>query len=210
MDDIFLFDLGEEAFLTYQPKYILITHLHPDHAFFVREPKKDYTIDAPLFAPESFKGNLWVKALTQPKSFGSYEITPIPTHHSHKVNSQAYLIKKGKEKMLYTGDMIWINKEYHHLLENLDLVITEGSFIQKGGRIRRHEESKKIYGHTGIPNLLNFFKPYTRHLIFVHFGSWFYQNMPSARKKLITLGKEHGINVYVGHDGMTLDTKNLE
>ncbi len=82
---------------------------------------------------------------------------PIPTHHSHKANSQTYLIKKGKEKILYTGDMIWINKEYHHLLENLDLVITEGSFIQKWRRIRRHEESKKIYGHTSIPIFIKFF-----------------------------------------------------
>ncbi len=30
IDDFCFLDLGEERFLTYEPKNILITHLHPD------------------------------------------------------------------------------------------------------------------------------------------------------------------------------------
>ncbi len=72
---------------------------------------------------------------------------------------------------------------------------------------------KNLKRSTAIPAflyLLNFFKTHTIHLIFVHFGSWFYQNIPRTRKKLITLGKKQGINVHVWHNAMIMNTKNLE
>ena len=39
VDDVILFDLGEKRFLKEDPKYIFITHFHPDHAFFQKEKK---------------------------------------------------------------------------------------------------------------------------------------------------------------------------
>jgi glyoxylase-like metal-dependent hydrolase (beta-lactamase superfamily II) len=36
IDNTLLLDCGEPEFLDYKPQAILITHLHPDHAFFVR------------------------------------------------------------------------------------------------------------------------------------------------------------------------------
>ncbi|KTD15867.1 MBL fold metallo-hydrolase [Legionella israelensis] len=205
-----LFDCGESEFLQYHPDVIFITHLHPDHAYFVREPGKEADIKIPLYAPETFKGKVNVQVLDCKKEIDSFEIIPIPTHHSHKVKSQAYLIKKNKEKILYTGDMIWINREHHQLLTDLDLVITEASFIRKGGRISKHKESEKLYGHTGIPNLLKFFNPFTKHICLVHFGSWFYKDIEKSRKKLKEYSKAFNIHIHVGYDGMELNTQKLE
>ena len=48
IDDTILFDIGEEKYLEYHPEYIFITHLHPDHAYFVRHSQEfDFTVYAP-------------------------------------------------------------------------------------------------------------------------------------------------------------------
>lgn len=210
VDSKILIDIGEESFLEQNPKGILISHLHPDHAFFVRHPEELVKeIDVPIYAPESYKKNVQVKKLTSTKRICNYIIIPIPTHHSHKVASQAYLIKKDKEKILYTGDMVWIDKKYHHKLNNMNLIITEASYYREGGLILKDKDSGKLYGHTGIPNLVRLFSKFTKHLLFVHFGSWFYENTQKAKKDLKKLGDEYDVNIIIGYDGMKIDTRNL-
>jgi hypothetical protein len=97
--------------------------------------------------------------------------------------------------------MVWINKDYHPQLEGLDLVVTDGSFLRKGGMIRRDEEGH-IYGHQGIPNLIKLFEQFTDHIIFTHFGSWFYKDMAAARKKIRSLSKK---KVEAAYDGWEID-----
>lgn len=210
IDKNLLLDIGEKEFLKYHPKNIFITHLHPDHAFFIRDPKEEVEINIPIYAPESYKNTVEVKKLTSRKKIDDYHITPIPTHHSLKVKSQAYLIKKGDQKILYTGDIIWINKEHHHLLKNTNLIITEGSYIRKGGLVRKDKKTDKIYGHTGIPNLMRLFSQFSKHILFVHFGSWFYEDIKASRKKIEEISKENNITAHVGYDGMEIDLKEIE
>lgn len=53
IDDELLLDCGEKEFLQYQPRWILLTHLHPDHAYFVRKGKEEKLKSrAKIFAPE--------------------------------------------------------------------------------------------------------------------------------------------------------------
>lgn len=206
IDETILFDLGEKQFLEYQPKYIFITHLHPDHAVFVKE---HIDTEIPLYAPENFENiNIYVPA--GEITVDSYSIMPIPTHHSKRVKSTAYLLRKGSQKLLFTGDMIWINKEYHSLFQNVDLVITEGSLIRKGGRISKDKETGQLYGHAGIPDLVNLFKGFTKHILFVHFGSWFYQDMREARAKFKQLEQLEKVAIHVGYDGMQIDLDKLK
>jgi len=207
IDDKLMFDLGEKEYLKYKPKAIFITHLHPDHAFFVIKPE-EIKINIPIFAPEKLKNGPEIKIINKKTEAYGYTITPIPTHHSKLVNSVAYLIEKKPNKIFYTCDVIWINKEYHHLLQNLDLVITEGSFIRKGGMIRR-DKSGKIYGHAGIPNLIRLFSRFSKNILFMHFGSWFYKDAEIGKQKIEKLGEENTIKTIVGYDGMEIDLKDL-
>jgi ribonuclease BN (tRNA processing enzyme) len=206
IDDKLMFDLGEQEFLAFNPEYIFITHLHPDHAFFVHDLQADLHTKGIIYAPEQFK-NLPIHVLKQSINCGSYVITPIPTEHSIKVKSQAYLIENGSERILYTGDLFWINKKYHQCLKDLDLVITEASFVRKGGVIRRDKAGGRPFGHAGVPDLMHMFSPFARHMLFMHFGSWFYEmGAKRAGMLLKKLGKRYGLNIIVGYDGLLLST----
>ncbi len=202
IDDRIMLDCGDERFLACHPRYILITHLHPDHAFFVRAGH--FAIpDASVYAPDPFQ-NAPITRTTKPFMLEDYRITPIPTIHSIKVKSNAYLIEHKKKRILYTGDMIWIEKEYHHLLHDLDLVITEASYMRRGGLVRRDPKTGNIYGHTGVPNLIALFAQYTPSIVLTHFGAWFYKDMKEGRRKCMQLGREYEVEVIVGYDGLEL------
>jgi ribonuclease BN (tRNA processing enzyme) len=203
VDNKLLLDCGDKKFLKYNPRAILITHLHPDHAFFVRKVAKLPVSLPPIYAPEKYK-DMEIRVTKKPFTVLGYRITPIPTIHSLKVKSNAYLIYHKKKKILYTGDMIWIEKRYHKLLKNIDAVITEASFWRKGGMVRRKKDNGKIYGHTGVPNLINLFKKYTSTIIFMHFGAWFYQDMQKARRNFQKLAQENNIKIIVGYDGLEI------
>jgi ribonuclease BN (tRNA processing enzyme) len=237
IDGQILLDLGEKEYLDYRPKAVFITHLHPDHAFFIREPA---TIDVPVYAPETHK-NAKIEIPSGSISLDAYRITPFPTIHSKKFRSMGYVVEKlgkmrermegrtegetgrgtggrkedGTEvekddwKLVYTGDLIRINKKYHHLLENANLVITDGSHLRKGGRVFRDKETGQIYGHTGIPDLVNFFKAFTANILFLHFGSWFYEDVFESAKRIKELGKERGVQVIAAYDGLELNLSDL-
>ncbi|MFA5074775.1 MAG: MBL fold metallo-hydrolase [Candidatus Babeliales bacterium] len=208
IDNTIMIDVGEKEFLKYKPKAIFITHLHPDHAFFVKLKKDspDFKLlkDLDLYAPEK-KYFDFINIESKTKIIENYKITPIKTEHSLKVKSQGYLIEKNNQKIFYTGDLFWIKKENQKKLKKVSLVITEASFIQKNGCIRRHNGSQP-FGHTGIPNLINFFKPYTNNILFMHFGSWFYNyGAKKARIKLKNMSKQNNINILVGYDGLEIN-----
>jgi len=209
IDDVLLLDLGEKSYLDRNPKWILISHFHPDHAYFIRKGHEEIpTTRAKLFAPEKPAHQeiaTKIHVLDEKKKIGPYEITPIPTHHSKHVKSQAYLVTTSSSSLLYTSDMVWIDKQYHSLFRAVDMIITEASFLRKGGMVNRDTSTGSIYGHNGIPNLLHLFKDSTKKILFVHFGSWFYKNTAQARKKIQVLGKESGIKALIGYDGMTLE-----
>src|SRR5206468_122952 len=100
---------------------------------------------------------------------------------------------KGKCSFLYTSDLVWIDKKYHPLIKKVNLVITEASFVRKGGMINKDTITGQIFGHNGVPNLISLLKPFSKTMLFMHFGAWFYKNTKEAKKKLIMLGKEQNV-----------------
>ena len=201
-----LFDLGEREFLLAEPRRVFITHLHPDHAFFVRTPAP---LVVPVYAPETRPGVPELKLFPSKMSYRGYSIRAIPSHHSLKVKSVAYLVEKAGRRLLYTGDLFWINKEHHSLFGQLDLVVTEASFLRRGGMIRRGRTSGLAYGHAGVPNLVELFSKFTGHILFTHFGSWFYAGARKARRTLAALGRRNGVVALAGYDGFELDLDDL-
>lgn len=205
VDGKILFDLGEPEFLDCRPRAVFFTHLHPDHAYFIRPEEKEPETRAALFGPERHEDGLDVKVLRKKKRIGPYGVTPVPTVHGKKARSQAYLIEKGGQKALYTGDMIWINKKYHNMLKGLDLVVTEASFFRRGGMVRRDKDTGEIFGHNGVPDLVDLFRRFTDNIALMHFGSWFYKDMKKARRKICTLAREKGARIIVGYDGLEME-----
>lgn len=207
IDDQLLIDMGEKSFLKRNPKWILLTHLHPDHAYFVRRKNEEIPpTKAPIYAPETLPFlQKKIKILNKKKKIGPYTIIPIPTRHSLIVKSQGYIIKKGKESFFYTGDLVWIDKKYHPIIGNQNLIITEASFVKKGGMIRRNKETGQIFGHQGVPNILSLLSPFSKNFLFMHFGSWFLENVKKGKNQLIALGKEKNKHVIVGYDGLVLE-----
>lgn len=202
VDNQLLFDLGETVFLDRHPKWILVTHLHPDHAVFLKKPLgKDLPI---VISPEaSMLTTLQVEML--PFTLDSYHITPVPTLHSLKTRSQGYRIDDGRHSIFYSGDLLDIDARYRPLLVNLDLVITDASFIRKGGLVRFHEDTGEPYGHTGIPDLIKLFSPYTKKIVLTHFGEWFFKDLEVSLQKIKDLGNEMGMELIVGYEGLTLE-----
>ena len=198
--DNMLFDVGEEDYLKYNPKVIFVTHFHPDYAYFVKD-KKDIP-DVTIYAPENYDGVNVIKPLESVK-VGRYRVTSIPTIHSKKVKSTAYLIENSK-KVLYTGDMIWIRKSYHDRIKNLDLAIVDASFIRKGGMIRRDKDTGEIYGHNGVPDLVRLFKRLgCKRIILTHFGEWIFDD--HSEEKVKDLEDEYNIPIEIGVDNMTVE-----
>jgi ribonuclease BN (tRNA processing enzyme) len=203
VDGRLLLDLGEKEYLDRHPELVAITHLHPDHAFFVIE---DAATDIPIYAPEEYHHHgIQVQVLPEELSMRGYIIRPLPTHHSKLVRSAAMVVSDSSHTICYTGDIIWLNKEYHRFLEGLDLVITDGSYIRKGGMVRKDKETGRLYGHNGIPDLIHLFAEFTDRILFVHFGGWFFRDISGAREKIRALGEERGVEARVTRDGEKLD-----
>ncbi len=82
-----LFDVGESAFLRPPPKAVFITHLHPDHAYFMRGARREIALDVPAYAPETTDRWSAVAAAPESVSAAGLEVLTIPTQHSKAVKS---------------------------------------------------------------------------------------------------------------------------
>jgi ribonuclease BN (tRNA processing enzyme) len=57
--------------------------------------------------------------------------------------------------------------------------------------------------HAGIPDLVEFFRPFTPQIVIAHFGSWFYRNIDDSIRKIESFG--NGVRVAAAHDGLVID-----
>ena len=200
IDRRILLDLGERSYLRHRPEAIFISHLHPDHAAFLARP---LAIDADVYLPEHARKLPAGKLITSPVAIGAYRVVPVPTEHSHRVRSMGFIVEKGRRRLFYSSDLVSIRPAYRSRLGRLDLVITDGSFMRRGGLVRTDPASGRRFGHAGLPELVDFFAAFTRRFVVTHFGSWFYADVPSARRRVAALGD--GIRVSAAYDGMVID-----
>lgn len=201
LDEKILIDVGQPEYMDYCPEAIVFTHFHPDHAFFVPEKQK-FTPKIPLFGPEAHDLVPDLKVISGSFEINGYSFTPIPVIHALRLKSLGYIIQKGQKKIFITGDVAWIEKANLAEVSNLDLVITEATFINKGGRINRKKD--RIFGHTGIPNLIRLLSQTTRKIVFCHYGEWFFENEPEASKGRIKALEEE-VELIPAHDGMEIE-----
>ena len=201
LDDRILVDVGEAQYMDYQPEAVVFTHFHPDHAFFVPEKEK-FTPKIPLFGPEAHELIPALNVISGKFEIESYSITPVPVIHALKLKSLGYVIEKDQKRIFITGDVAWIEKANLENIPPLDLVITEASFINKGGRINRKKD--RIFGHTGIPDLIRLLGPLTKRMVFCHYGKWFFKNPPEESKQQIK-ALEEDVELLPAYDGMEIE-----
>ena len=67
----------------------------------------------------------------------------------------------------------------------------------------RDRTSGERYGHTGVPDLVQFFRPLTSQIVITHFGSWFYKDIAGSIRKIEALG--NGVRVVAAYDGLTME-----
>lgn len=200
IDDKILIDVGEAEFLNKDPEAIIFTHFHPDHAFFVAK-QEIFKSKIPHFGPEAHELIPQLKVITETFEIEGYKFTPLPVIHALRLKSLAYLVEKDEKKIFFTGDVAWIEKAHLQTFPKVDCIFTEATFIKKGGRINRKND--KIFGHTGVPDLIRIFKPYTDKICFTHFGNWFMAD-PEKGKAAIKAQESEEIDLIPGEDGMVL------
>jgi len=203
IDNKIMIDLGEENYLKLNPKYIFITHLHPDHAFFEYSNKNFNSKKAiHIYAPQPHKKIKHLNIINENDIIraGDHTVIPVPVIHSIKVRSLGYIVEKKGKRIFFSGDVAWIEKKYRNKLKNLDLVITEGSYLRKGGMIRKDQKSGNIFGHNGIPDLVKMFAPFTTHIIIIHLGTWFMKNVKRGKEVIKSFGNKH-LRVECAEDG---------
>jgi glyoxylase-like metal-dependent hydrolase (beta-lactamase superfamily II) len=200
VDGRILLDLGEAAYLRYRPEHIFITHLHPDHAAFLRT---ELVTHAAVYLPEPTPRLPGARVMSSPLRRGPYRVVPVPTIHSLAVSSVGYLIEKGKRRVFFSSDLVSIERRHHRRLRRLDLVITDGSYLRRGGLVRTDPASGRRFGHAGIPDLVELFRPFTRRIVITHFGSWFYRDIPASVRRIASLGD--GVRTSAARDGMVIE-----
>lgn len=188
IDETILLDVGEPEFLEKEPNSIVFTHFHPDHAFFIYN-NEEFLPDVPHYGPEQHALIPNLKTITEPLTIEGYSFTPIPVIHALNLKSWGYVVEKGGKRIFFTGDVAWIEKKYLKDIGKVDLIVTESTIIEKGGRINR--SGNKIYGHTGIPDLIRIFSPLTEKIVFTHFGDWFFEDVKNNPQKLKDLGNDN-------------------
>ena len=200
IDDKILVDVGEPEYMENNPEAIVFTHFHPDHAFFVFKKEK-ITPEIPLFGPEENELIPKLQVVKKKFSIHGYSFTPIPVIHALRLKSLGYIIEKGGKRVFITGDVAWIEKANLQDLPKMDLVITEATFIKKGGRINR--KADKIFGHTGVPNLIHLLGPLTSKIAFCHYGNWFFEDVQESKRMIKSLQEE--AELIPTYDGQVLE-----
>jgi ribonuclease BN (tRNA processing enzyme) len=200
VDGRILLDLGEAAYLRHRPEHIFITHLHPDHAAFLRNKM---VTDAAFHLPEPTPRLPRARVMSRSVRCGSYRIVPVPTIHSLAVRSVGYVVEKDGRRVFFSSDLVSIQPRHLRRLRRLDLVITEGSYLRRGGLVRTDPVSGRRFGHTGIPDLIDLFRPFTRRIIITHFGSWFYRDIPASIRRIASLGD--GVRTSAARDGLVIE-----
>lgn len=201
LDDRILLDVGEESYLDRKPEAVIFTHFHPDHAFFVFE-NEVFNPKIPHYGPEPYHLTPRLKIIQEKFLLKDYLFTPVPVIHALKLISFAYVVEKDGKRVFFTGDVAWIEKQYLEHLGKMDLIITEATFLKKGGRINRI--GNNIFGHTGVPDLIRLLSPLTSRIVFSHFGEWFYEDVKSGPEKIRQLQKE-GLELISAHDGFIIE-----
>lgn len=202
-----LFDCGQD-WLGNIPKgvhAIFVTHAHPDHAWGLQEGAS-----CPVYASkESWlvmkKYPIAEKHIISSRKkikIGPFTIQVFTVAHSLRAPAVSYKITAGKKTVLYSGDLVYIEKRAE-ALKHVDLYIGDGATLQRP-LIRKR--GKALIGHTPIQTQLTWCKKAgIKRAIFTHCGTQIVQSDPKeVLAKVKALARKREVEATIAYDGMKM------
>lgn len=195
--------LGEVDSL--HPQAIVLTHAHPDHS---RGLKKG--VACPVYATrETWAGlkdfhidNRLVMERRDPIQIQELDFEAFPVEHSTRAPAVGYRICAGAVTIFYVPDLVYIY-DREEALSGIKLYVGDGATIARS-MVRKRENA--LIGHTPIRTQLTWCeKENVSRAIFTHCGSQIVKgNAGKIGAKIRAMGREHGVEAGIAHDGMEI------
>ena len=193
-----------------QPKAIVITHAHPDHAWGLKEgsPCPVYAIRESwnlIMGKFDIPQNL--RKIVRPlRTFkiGAISFKAFRVVHSTRAPAVGYRITAGKHTIFYVPDLVYI-EDRAKALKGCQIYIGDGATVRGGHLVRKRGGT--LIGHTSVRTQLTWCqKEGIPEMIVTHCGSEIVKGDERKIGALIRrMAKKRGVNARIAYDGMVLE-----
>jgi phosphoribosyl 1,2-cyclic phosphodiesterase len=185
------------------PRAIVITHAHPDHAFGLKGGAP-----CPVYATEESWEEIGhynledrvVMPTREPLEIEGITFEAFPVIHSTRAPAVGYRISAGRVTIFYVPDVVWI-QDRKNALRGAQVYIGDGATITRS-MVRKPGE--QLIGHVPLRTQLTWCKKErVPRAIFSHCGLAIVEGDPDkVTAKVDEMAKERGVEAEIAYDGM--------
>jgi phosphoribosyl 1,2-cyclic phosphodiesterase len=192
-----------------QPRAILITHAHPDHAFGLKHgsPCPVYATTEAWKTMKRFPIPESLRKVVEPRRterIADMMFEAFPVIHSVLAPAVGYRISAGDVAVFYVPDVVRI-PDRSRALAGIRTYIGDGAVITRS-LLRRERRYGRLIGHASIQAQLGWCRAEgVAEMIVTHCGSAMVRsNAKDTGKILQSLSVEYGVRIKIAHDGMEI------